>query len=196
MTRAKFNAPPEEAAHYGAVFWKRRRSSSLATRELANLEAIRRWTMDTVEPLYRLLDVQFDCVSRRELLQPHARRCRRIIAQTAARHGEQRAPIVMFLREPVEGEERRAEAVIRKKDGALHLHDFRPGHYSSIGSKEWNPGAILYVVGSPQSHHFKTLFEAARRWGYRRRGIAAHRVRSVLGTIAGAFPRNTAARPL
>ena len=47
--------------------------------------------------------------------------------------------------------------------------------------KEWNPDAILYVVGMPQEFHFITLFEIARRWGYEIESRSTSSFGSVLG---------------
>jgi arginyl-tRNA synthetase len=57
--------------------------------------------------------------------------------------------------------------IIRKKDGAYTYYTtdlatikYRVDHF--------HPDAMLYVVGVPQSLHFKTLFAQGRRWGYDR----------------------------
>jgi arginyl-tRNA synthetase len=57
--------------------------------------------------------------------------------------------------------------IILKRDGAYTYYTsdlatikYRVDHY--------HPDAMLYVVGVPQSLHFKTLFAQARRWGYDR----------------------------
>ena len=58
-------------------------------------------------------------------------------------------------------------SLVQKSDGAftytttdLATVKFRVDH--------WNPDKILYVVGAPQALHFKTLFDVARQWGYRK----------------------------
>jgi arginyl-tRNA synthetase len=84
---------------------------------------------------------------------------------------------------PATEEERGTEeppAVIRKRDGAftytttdLATLKYRMEHF--------HPDAMLYVVGIPQSLHFKTLFAQARRWGYERVELAHIAFGSVLG---------------
>lgn len=56
-------------------------------------------------------------------------------------------------------------AIVRKRDGAFTYTttDLATIKYRA---ETWNPDAMLYVVGSPQALHFKTLFAQARRWGY------------------------------
>lgn len=56
-------------------------------------------------------------------------------------------------------------AIIRKRDGAF---TYTTTDLATIKYRvdTWHPGAMLYVVGAPQSLHFKTLFAQARRWGY------------------------------
>jgi arginyl-tRNA synthetase len=79
---------------------------------------------------------------------------------------ESQGAAVIFLNPKTEDEEEpRADAVIRKKDGA---YTYMTSDLACIQyrAKEWHPDAMLYVVGVPQSQHFKTLFETARRWGY------------------------------
>jgi arginyl-tRNA synthetase len=74
--------------------------------------------------------------------------------------------VVVFLKPPPEdGSPHRADAVIRKKDGAFTYttSDLATIQYRA---NEWHPDAMLYVVGTPQSFHFQTFFEIARRWGY------------------------------
>jgi arginyl-tRNA synthetase len=70
--------------------------------------------------------------------------------------------------------------IIRKKDGAYTYYtsdlatiQYRVDHF--------HPDAMLYVVGFPQSLHFKTLFAQAERWGYDRVELAHIKFGSVLG---------------
>jgi arginyl-tRNA synthetase len=84
---------------------------------------------------------------------------------------------------PMTEEELKSEeppGIIRKKDGAytyyttdLSTIKYRVDHF--------HPDAILYVVGIPQSLHFKTLFAQARRWGYDRVELEHIKFGSVLG---------------
>jgi arginyl-tRNA synthetase len=66
-----------------------------------------------------------------------------------------------------EEEQRKEEppAIIRKRDGAFTYTttDLATIKYRA---ETWKPDAMLYVVGSPQALHFKTIFAQARRWGY------------------------------
>lgn len=70
--------------------------------------------------------------------------------------------------------------IIRKKDGAYTYYTsdlatikYRVDHF--------HPDAILYVVGIPQSLHFRTLIAQARRWGYDRVELEHVKFGSVLG---------------
>jgi arginyl-tRNA synthetase len=56
-------------------------------------------------------------------------------------------------------------AILRKRDGAF---TYTTSDLATIKYRvsTWHPDAMLYVVGTPQSLHFKTLFAQARRWGY------------------------------
>jgi arginyl-tRNA synthetase len=70
--------------------------------------------------------------------------------------------------------------IIRKRDGAYTYYTtdlatikYRVDHF--------HPDAILYVVGIPQSLHFRTLFAQARRWGYDRVEMEHVKFGSVLG---------------
>ena len=58
-------------------------------------------------------------------------------------------------------------AIVRKRDGAF---TYTTTDLATIKYRveTWKPDAMLYVVGSPQALHFKTLFAQARRWGYDR----------------------------
>jgi arginyl-tRNA synthetase len=69
---------------------------------------------------------------------------------------------------PQTDEEQKKEeppAIIRKRDGAFTYTttDLATIKYRA---ETWKPDAMLYVVSSPQSLHFKTLFAQAKRWGY------------------------------
>ncbi len=69
---------------------------------------------------------------------------------------------------PQTDEEQKKEdppAIIRKRDGAF---TYTTTDLATIKHRveTWKPDAMLYVVGTPQALHFKTLFAQARRWGY------------------------------
>jgi arginyl-tRNA synthetase len=56
-------------------------------------------------------------------------------------------------------------AILRKRDGAF---TYTTSDLATIRYRTdtWKPDAMLYVVGSPQALHFRTLFAQAARWGY------------------------------
>jgi arginyl-tRNA synthetase len=69
---------------------------------------------------------------------------------------------------PQTAEEQKKEeppAIIRKRDGAF---TYTTTDLATIKHRvvTWKPDSMLYVVGTPQALHFKTLFAQARRWGY------------------------------
>jgi len=70
--------------------------------------------------------------------------------------------------------------IIRKKDGAYTYYttDLATIQYRV---EHFHADAMLYVVGIPQSLHFKTLFAQARRWGYDRVELVHVKFGSVLG---------------
>ena len=56
-------------------------------------------------------------------------------------------------------------AILRKRDGAF---TYTTTDLATIKHRvtTWTPDALLYVVGTPQALHFKTVFAQTRRWGY------------------------------
>jgi arginyl-tRNA synthetase len=64
-----------------------------------------------------------------------------------------------------EEDKAKAKSVVRKQDGAF---TYTASDLATIRYRmdNWHPNVILYVVGTPQSHHFRVLFHGARRWGY------------------------------
>lgn len=86
--------------------------------------------------------------------------------------------MIPLTEKELKGEE--PPGIIQKKDGAYTYYTtdlatikYRVDHF--------HPDAILYVVGIPQSLHFKTLFAQARRWGYDRVELEHIKFGSVLG---------------
>ncbi len=55
--------------------------------------------------------------------------------------------------------------IVRKRDGA-YLYATSDLATIQYRMETWRPDAMLYVVDSRQSDHFKLLFAAARKWGY------------------------------
>jgi arginyl-tRNA synthetase len=71
-------------------------------------------------------------------------------------------------------------AIIRKRDGAFTYTttDLATIKYRA---ERWKPDAMLYVVGVPQTLHFKTLFAQAQRWGYEKIKFQHTQFGSMLG---------------
>jgi arginyl-tRNA synthetase len=118
------------------------------------------WCYAELEPIYKRLDVDFDYT-----------------------HGES------FYQDALPGvvEDLQRRGIAVESDGAVVVHlaegdppalvRYRKGAYTYTTSDlatikyrvdHWHPDTILYVVGTPQSLHFKNLFAVARRWGYDR----------------------------
>jgi arginyl-tRNA synthetase len=55
--------------------------------------------------------------------------------------------------------------IVQKRDGA-YLYATSDLATIQYRMETWRPDAMLYVVDSRQSDHFKLLFAAARKWGY------------------------------
>lgn len=169
----------EEAAHYARCLEETRKLQAGDPENVAIWQQFVRWTMDTIEPIYRLLDVSFDHYFGesfyKEMLPGVVES---LLAHGVAERSE--GAVVLFLTPPKEGEPRRADAVIQKKDGAFTYmtSDLACVKYRM---ERWRPDAILYVVGTPQAQHFQTLFEAARRWGYGQAELRHINFGSVLG---------------
>jgi arginyl-tRNA synthetase len=70
--------------------------------------------------------------------------------------------------------------IIRKRDGA---YTYYTSDLATIKYRvdRFHPNTMLYVVGMPQSLHFKTLFAQARRWGYDRVELEHVKFGTVLG---------------
>lgn len=68
-------------------------------------------------------------------------------------------------RTPEEQKKEEPPAIIRKRDGAF---TYTTTDMATVKHRvdTWKPDAMLYVVGTPQALHFKTIFAQARRWGY------------------------------
>lgn len=66
---------------------------------------------------------------------------------------------------PEEQQKEDPPAILRKRDGAF---TYTTTDLATIRhrAETWTPDAMLYVVGAPQTLHFKTLFAQAKRWGY------------------------------
>lgn len=157
---------PEDAAHYAKCQAETAKLQSGDPENLAIWRQFVTWTMDTVEPLYKLLEVSFDHYHGESFYSSMLPGVVESLLQKQIA-SESQGAVVIFLRPKTDDdEEQRADAVVRKKDGAF---TYMTSDLACIQYRvrEWNPDAMLYVVGVPQSQHFKTLFETARRWGYK-----------------------------
>jgi arginyl-tRNA synthetase len=157
---------PEEAAHYAKCLEETAKLQAGDPENLAIWQQFVNWTMDTVEPLYKLLEVSFDYYHGESFYRSMLPGVVESLLQSGIASESQGAIVIFLKPKPEEGEEYRADAVVRKRDGAFTYmtSDLACIRYRD---KEWHPDSLLYVVGMPQAQHFATLFESARRWGYK-----------------------------
>lgn len=138
------------------------------------------WSMATITPIYDRLGVTFDHFHGESFYNPMLAG----VVDDLLKKGivvESQGAVVVFLTPPPEdGSEHRADAVIRKKDGAATYttSDLATIQYRM---KEWKPDSVLYVVGQPQAKHFETLFAVAKKWGYDQVDLKHVAFGSVLG---------------
>jgi len=118
------------------------------------------WCMGAIEPIYERLGVQFDYQHGESFYNPMMPLVVEDLEAKKIAVPSQGALIVYTENDP-EG----PVAVVRKKDGAF---TYMTSDLATIRYRmqEFRPDAILYVVGMPQSFHFKQLFATARRWDY------------------------------
>lgn len=95
---------------------------------------------------------------------------------------------------PEEAEKEDPPGIIRKKDGAYTYYTsdlatikYRVDHFHA--------DVMLYVVGVPQTLHFKTLFAQARRWGYDRVELEHIKFGSVKGEDGRPFATRKGGTP-
>jgi arginyl-tRNA synthetase len=155
---------PEEAAHYARCLEETARLQAGDPENVALWKQFIPWSMGAITPLYDRLGVSFDHYLGESFYNPMLAG---VVADLLAKGiaTESGGAVVVFLKPPPEdGSEHRADAVVRKKDGAFTYTttDLATIQYRMT---EWKPDAVLYVVGAPQAFHFRTLFEIARRWG-------------------------------
>lgn len=138
------------------------------------------WSMATITPIYERLHVAFDHFHGESFYNHMLAGVVDDLLAKGLATTSQGAVVVFLTPPPKDGSEHRADAVVRKKDGAFTYmtSDLATIQYRM---KEWNPDAILYVVGAPQSKHFETLFAVAKRWGYDRVDLRHIGFGSVLG---------------
>jgi len=123
------------------------------------------WSMGAITPLYDRLGVTFDAFHGESFYNPMLAGVVDDLLKKGIAAQSQGAVVVFLKPPPEDGSEHRADAVIRKRDGAFTYttSDLATIQYRM---KEWRPDAMLYVVGQPQAKHFETLFAVAQRWGY------------------------------
>ncbi len=113
------------------------------------------WCYAEIDAIYRQLDVCFDHTFGESFYQPMlADVVRELQARGIAQPSE--GAIAVFF----EGEE--TPTLVRYRNGA---YTYTTTDLATIRYRiqEWNPDAILYVVGAPQELHFRRLFGIARR---------------------------------
>ncbi len=155
---------PEEQKHYAACLDETAKLQASDPENVALWKQFIPWSMGAITPIYDRLGVAFDYQHGESFYNPMLPGVvEDLLAKGIAT--ESNGAAVVFLKPPPEdGSEHRADAVVRKKDGAF---TYTTTDLATISYREteWTPDAALYVVGTPQSFHFKTLFEIARRWG-------------------------------
>jgi arginyl-tRNA synthetase len=116
------------------------------------------WCLEEIDRIYRRLDVRFDHTLGESFYNPMLPQVVTDLEQKGIAQRSAGALVIFF------GEEE-PPALIQKKDGAF---TYTTTDLATIRHRvdTWHPDALLYVVDSRQSLHFKHLFSAARRWGY------------------------------
>lgn len=113
------------------------------------------------EKLYGLLDVRFDeRLGESFYNDALAPLCERLLGEGLA-EASQGALCLFFPEIPALADK---PAIIRKGDGGF-LYATTDLATIEYRVQRWNPDAIWYVVGAPQSLHFQQIFAAARRMG-------------------------------
>jgi arginyl-tRNA synthetase len=155
---------PDEAAHYAKCLEETAKLHAGDPENVALWKQFIPWSMGAITPLYDRLGVHFDHFHGESFYNPMLPAVvKDLLAKKIAVVSA--GAVVVFLKPPPEdGGEHRADAVVRKKDGAFTYttSDLATIQYRE---KEWKPDVVLYVVGAPQAYHFTTLFGIARKWG-------------------------------
>ncbi len=128
------------------------------------------------ERLYGLLGIHFDeRLGESFYNDALAPLCARLTAQGVAEMSE--GALCIFFRDipPLADK----PVIIRKSDGGF-LYATTDLATIDYRVKRWNPSAIWYVVGAPQSLHFQQIFAAARRMG-----VTANLRHIAFGSILG-----------
>ena len=135
-----------------------------------NLELWRKfmpWCMKEIEPVYQCLDVKFDHSLGESFYNPMLPAVVQELLDRGIAQESQGAVVIPTTASEEEEDTDEPPSLIRKRDGAFTYTttDLATIRYRM---EEWKPDGLLYVVGLPQALHFKSLFDAARRWGYDR----------------------------
>jgi arginyl-tRNA synthetase len=123
-----------------------------------------------LEPIYARLDVKIDHALGESFYNPMLAGVVADMLTKGIAHESNGAVVIPNAKGviPRTAEEQQREeppAIIRKRDGAF---TYTTTDLATIKhrAETWKPDAMLYVVGSPQALHFKTLFAQAKRWDY------------------------------
>jgi arginyl-tRNA synthetase len=130
---------------------------------------------EEIGAIYRRLGVQFDQQLGESFYQPMMPSVVEDLERRGVAEVSQGAVVVFCGNR--EGE---PPAIIRKRDGAF---TYTTSDLATIRYRmeQWQPDAILYLVGFPQEAHFRNLFVIARRWGYDKVELTHVAFGSVLG---------------
>ncbi|MCI0376579.1 MAG: arginine--tRNA ligase [Gemmataceae bacterium] len=142
-------------------------------------ENLRLWKMfmpfslEEIDKIYRRLEVTFDHMHGESFYNDMLPS---VVADLLAKGIAQKSEgaVIISL-----GEDQ-PPSIIQKRDGAF---TYTTSDLATIKYRmeTWQPDAILYVVGAPQSLHFKNFFAAARRAGYTQVELRHISFGSVLG---------------
>jgi arginyl-tRNA synthetase len=176
---------PEEQRHYDACLAETARLQAGDPENVALWKKFVPWSMATIRPIYERLGATFDHELGESFYNPMLPGViEDLLAKKVARVSD--GAVVVFEEESCpqdedpERDRKLGKSIVRKRDGAATYTttDLATLKYRA---EQWRPDEVLYVVGTPQSYHFRLLFHAARRWGYG--GIGLHHVNfgSVLG---------------
>jgi arginyl-tRNA synthetase len=130
------------------------------------------WGQAELDEIYRRLDVHFDHMHGESFYNPMLPGVVEDLKAKGIAVSSQGAMAIIFGENDV--------ALVQKRDGAF---TYMTSDLATIRYRveEFRPDAILYVVGFPQSLHFKQLFAAARRWGYEKLALEHIAFGSVCG---------------
>jgi len=113
-----------------------------------------------LDHMYARLDIHYDCTLGESFYHPMLPDIVRDLESRGIAEPS-RGAVVIFFGDP----EKNPPAFVRYSHGA---YGYMTTDLATVKYRveHWHPDAILYVVGTPQSYHFKCLFEGSRRWGY------------------------------